>query len=64
MVNKKFKHKKKTIIKEIENFGIETRPIISGNFLNQPAINLLKLNRKKIKLKYSQEVDDRGFLLG
>ncbi len=64
LVNKKFKHKKKTIIKEIENFGIETRPIISGNFLNQPAINLLKLHRKKIKLKYSQEVDDRGFFIG
>ena len=46
LINKRFNKKKLAIIKEIEKRGIETRPIISGNFLNQPAIKLFKLNEK------------------
>ena len=64
MLNKKYKRKKNNIIKEIEKLGIETRPIISGNFLNQPSIKLFKLNTKKHKLKNCQEVEDRGFFIG
>ena len=48
----------------IEKKGIETRPIISGNILNQPAIRLFKLNKKKIILKNCQDVEDRGFFIG
>ena len=45
----KGKHaKKKKIIKNLNTCGIETRPIISGNFLNlrehQNPINLIKKN--------------------
>ena len=64
LINKKFLKNKKNFLKYLNKNGIENRPIISGNFLNQPAIKLLKLNDKKIKLKYSQEVDDRGFFIG
>ncbi len=64
LINKKYKHKKKKIIKEIERLGVETRPIISGNFLNQPAIKLFKLNNNNNKLINCQEVDDRGFFIG
>lgn len=48
----------------IEKKGIETRPIISGNILNQPAIRLFKLNKKKKILKNCQDVEDRGFFIG
>tara|TARA_B100000989_G_scaffold234490_1_gene181268 strand:+ start:3392 stop:4606 length:1215 start_codon:yes stop_codon:yes gene_type:complete len=64
LINKKYKKEKLKIINEIEKLGIETRPIISGNFLNQPAIKLYKLNPKNLKLKNCQEVDDRGFFIG
>ena len=64
LINKKYKYKKRKIIKEIERLGIETRPIIRGNFLNQPAIKLFKLNKNNYKLKKSQEVDDCGFFIG
>ena len=43
---------------------IETRPIISGNFLNQPCIKLYKLKTKNEKFLGSQEIEDRGFFVG
>ena len=64
LINKKYANKKKKIIFELEKLGVETRPIISGNFLNQPAIKLLKLNPTGEKLPFCQEVDDRGFFIG
>ena len=44
--------------------GIETRPIISGNFLNQPSVKLYNLNPKKTKFKGAQEIENRGFFIG
>ena len=55
---------KKKIIKLLNKNGIETRPIISGNFLNQPSIKLYKLNKNKKLFKGSQNVEDRGFFIG
>ena len=43
---KKYLRSKK-IIKNLNNKGIETRPIISGNFLNQKAASIYKLKNKK-----------------
>ena len=44
--------------------NIETRPIISGNFLNQPCIKLYKLKKKGEKFHGSQEIENRGFFIG
>ena len=44
--------------------GLETRPIISGNFLNQKSIKLYKLNSKKEKFYNTQNIEDRGFFIG
>ena len=48
----------------MNNKAIETRPIISGNFLNQPSINLYKLNERREKFPAAQEIEDRGFFIG
>ena len=56
--------KKKDFLKKLNNNGIETRPIISGNFLNQPSIDLFKLNTGKKQLKKCQELENRGFFIG
>jgi len=64
MVNKRFKNKKKLFIKILEKFGIETRPVISGSFVNQPATKLYNLNNEKIKFKEAQKVEDLGFVIG
>ena len=46
LVSQKLKKHKQKIVKLLEINGIETRPIISGNFLNQPAIKLFGLNKE------------------
>jgi CDP-6-deoxy-D-xylo-4-hexulose-3-dehydrase len=58
---KKYKYK---VLKNLEKNGIETRPIISGNFANQPAAKLYKLCKKNEKFEKSQNVQDLGFLIG
>ena len=64
LLSRRLKKYKKKIIKLIENKGVETRPIISGNFLNQPSIKLFNLNPKKTKLPKCQDIEDRGFFIG
>ena len=50
-------------MKKIEKLGVETRPIISGNFLKQPSIKKYKLN-KKSNFKNSDIVNNHGFFIG
>ena len=64
LIDKKFLFKKKRFLNYLNKNGIETRPIISGNFLNQPSIKLYKLNKNKEKFKCAQEIEDRGFFIG
>ena len=47
LITKKYLRSEKKIIKNLNNKGIETRPIISGNFLNQKAASIYKLKNKK-----------------
>ena len=60
-MNKKVKMK---LLFYLESQGIETRPILTGNFLNQPSIKLFGLNNKKLKFKGAQSIEDLGFLIG
>ena len=64
LINKRYLNKKNKFLSYLNKNGIETRPIISGNFLNQPSIKLYKLNTKKEFFKAAQEVEDRGFFIG
>ena len=64
LINKKYLNKKNKFLSYLNKNGIETRPIISGNFLNQPSIKLYKLNSKKEEFKGAQEIEDRGFFIG
>ena len=50
-------------IKKIEKFGVETRPIISGNFLKQPSVKKYLLLNKK-KFKNSDIINNKGFFIG
>jgi CDP-6-deoxy-D-xylo-4-hexulose-3-dehydrase len=63
-MDKKFVKKKKIFIKMLDKHGVETRPIISGNFLNQPSIKLFKLQNKNQKFPQAQEVENLGFFIG
>ena len=64
LINKKYLNKKKKYLSYLNKNGVETRPIISGNFLNQPASKLYKLNAKKETFKNADEIEKRGFFIG
>ena len=64
LISEKFVDCKNKFLKYLNQKGIETRPIISGNFMNQPCVKLYKLNENNEKFAKAQLVDDRGFFIG
>lgn len=54
---------KNKIIKKLENNGIETRPIISGNFANQPAAKLYGISLNQ-KFPNTDKVYNSSFFIG
>ncbi len=61
LISKSLKRNK--IINNLEKKGVETRPIISGNFLKQPSIKKYKLN-KNVKMKNAEYINQKGFFIG
>ena len=61
LISKNLKRDK--IINNLEKKGIETRPIISGNFLKQPSVKKYKLN-KNVKMKNAEYINQKGFFIG
>jgi len=62
---KKAIERKKLIIEMLEKNEIETRPVLTGNFLAQPAIQ--RITRYAIEsrnFKVAQDITDKAFLVG
>ena len=64
IIDKKYKKQKMKFLNYLDSRGIETRPIISGVFTNQPATKLYNLNPTKRKFNKAQEIQELGFLIG
>ena len=64
IIAKKYKKQKMNFLSYLDAKGIETRPIISGAFTNQPATKLYNLNPTKRKFNSAQSVQELGFLIG
>jgi CDP-6-deoxy-D-xylo-4-hexulose-3-dehydrase len=64
MLNENLIDKKEKILKFLSSKGIENRPILSGNFLNQPAAKTYNLNKANLNFKNADEVEKRGFFIG
>jgi CDP-6-deoxy-D-xylo-4-hexulose-3-dehydrase len=64
LISESFINCKNKFLKYLNQKGIETRPIISGNFMNQPCVKLYKLNENNEKFAKAQLIDDRGFFIG
>ena len=64
VINKKYKRQKMKFLNYLDSRGIETRPIISGAFTNQPATKLYNLNPTKKKFDKAQSIQELGFLIG
>ena len=64
LIDKKYIFKKDKFLNYLNKNGIETRPILSGNFANQSSIKLYKIHYNLSNLKNSQEIEKRGFFIG
>ena len=53
----------KKLMLKLEKNGIETRPIISGNFLKQPSVKKYGLI-KNIKFRNADYINNHGFFIG
>ena len=54
---------KQELVNHLENVGIETRPVMAGNILEQPVSKIIKF-KKNSKLKNAQYVMRHSFLIG
>jgi len=63
MLNTKSKTYKHKVMNKLNQKGIMTRPIISGNFAKQPSIQLYKI-KSNTKLPNADLVDKNAFFLG
>ena len=65
-INDKCKKKinKKKYLEFLNKNHIETRPIISGNFTNQPAVKIHNIKFNKKELQNSQKIEENGFFIG
>jgi CDP-6-deoxy-D-xylo-4-hexulose-3-dehydrase len=64
LLNKKFMKSKEKFLRYLNSSGVETRPILSGNFLNQESCKLYKFKFRNKDFGVSQEIEDRGFFIG
>ena len=63
-INDRFLKNKKLFLDFLTTKGIETRPIISGNFLNQPASKIYKFKSKKKDFINANEIEKKWFFIG
>ena len=64
LISKKYLSKKKQFFNFLKKKGIETRIVISGNFVNQPSVKIYNLNPKNESFPKAQEIENRGFFIG
>ena len=64
LINEKYSYVKKEFLNYLSKKGIENRPIISGNFLNQPASTFYNFKSTKNDFKNADEIEERGFFIG
>ena len=64
LFNKKYKKNKFKIMKKLNDNGIDTRPIISGNFTRQPAVMKYNILKKDASYPNADHIHKLGFFIG
>ncbi len=64
IISEKYKNVKRKFLKHLDKNGVESRPIISGNFLNQPAAKLFGFKQRPNDFPNAQIIEDQGFFIG
>ena len=59
------KRRKELILKTLEERGVETRPVLTGNFLSQPALQRISINLQSPEsFPVASDISDNAFLIG
>lgn len=59
------KQRKEAILKSLEECGIETRPVLTGNFLSQPALQKISINLQSPEsFPVATLISESAFLVG
>ena len=65
IILKKFKNRKRDIVCEkLNELGVETRPIISGDFSKQKVIQDDFMDLSKLRFSNANKINNSGFMLG
>lgn len=64
LINNSKKYYKQKYLEFLNKNKIETRPIISGNFINQKSVQIHNIKYKKNEFLNSQKIEDDGFFIG
>jgi CDP-6-deoxy-D-xylo-4-hexulose-3-dehydrase len=64
LFNEKYKYNKGLILDRLDKFGIESRPIIGGNFLKQPALKKYNLKQKSTNFPNANYIHEYGLFVG
>ena len=64
LIEDKFKHAKELILNRLDKLGIESRPIIGGNFLQQPALKKYNLKQKSKNFPDANYIHENGLFVG
>jgi CDP-4-dehydro-6-deoxyglucose reductase, E1 len=62
ILTNKLQGRRREVIEKLETAGIETRPVVTGNFTKQPVIKYL--NAEFGELPNAQFLDENGFYIG
>lgn len=61
---KNYSKDKRKILEELEQLGVETRPVLTGNFLSQPALDRIDIEHPPASdFPIATEIEDRCFLV-
>lgn len=61
--DEKFESRKR-VIDRLTRAGVETRPIVTGNFLTQPVMKLMPQSRVGSTMEVAEYIDKNGFFIG
>jgi len=64
LVSKRFAHQTTDFLTYLTEKGVENRPIISGNFANQPGLKLWEIDVKPEDYPGAEQIGKRGFFFG
>ncbi len=64
LLGEKYVGKRSEFLSYLSSNGIENRPVVSGNFVRQPALSMLGLKLKPEDFPGAEEIHESGFFIG